>query len=89
MPTCRACPKEIIFLYHQEKGSTRSHKANPIEVDPHPEGNLILNREQGIYRIATPEEIQFAKEKGKNLYISHFAVCPNRARFKNRKEQTK
>lgn len=60
---------------------------NPIEAAPHKEGNLIISREQGLYRFATPEEIEYARTNGKNLYRSHFVGCKYAKSF--RKERKK
>lgn len=68
---CRKCPTMIQMLAHVETGNL-----NPIEAAPSPQGNLVINREKGIYRVATKGEIEEARAKKKNLYISHFSNCP-------------
>ncbi|HEX9959841.1 MAG TPA: hypothetical protein VGB00_02845 [Pyrinomonadaceae bacterium] len=67
---CQKCGREILWLKHFETG-----KSNPIEAEPAKDGNLVISREKGLYRLATPEEIDRAKIYKKNLYISHFAKC--------------
>jgi len=80
---CTSCKKEFIKFRHFETG-----KKNPIEVKPHSKGNLVLNWEKGIYRFATPEEIEQAKIHNKNLYISHFATCPDAKSFRADKKKS-
>jgi hypothetical protein len=71
---CRKCKKPIMWLKHYLSGGL-----NPVEIEPlnSPErkGNLVIDREKGIYRIATPAEVGRAVREKKNLYISHFATC--------------
>jgi hypothetical protein len=51
-------------------------RPNPIEVNPHEKGNLVIDRNKGLYRVATTTEIEVARRDKKNLYISHYATCP-------------
>ena len=79
MNNCRPCNKPLLWLrlFVKETGIT-SEKPNPIDSEPNAKGNLVLDRERGIYRFATDEE----KQSGRNLYISHFATCPNARSFR-------
>lgn len=79
MANCRSCGKEIVWLKHHE-----TEKVNPIERDPHPDGNIVPNFENGIYRMATGNEKEIAKYHGKNIYISHFSTCPDADTFRNK-----
>lgn len=85
---CRRCKEEIIWLKQLPNEKNPEPKANPIEARPHPDGNLVIDRAQGLYRIATDEEKRIAKETGKNLYISHFATCKFAKSF-SKKERAK
>lgn len=67
---CKTCGAEILWLKHHE-----TMKSNPIDAKPNVNGNLAISREKGLYRTATGNEIDMAKNDGKNLYISHFATC--------------
>lgn len=85
---CRAigCTVKIIFLFHSEKsGKIISTKANPVEFEPHENGNLVVDKDRGIYRMATLEEKELAKCENKKLYISHFATCKFRGQFRKEK----
>lgn len=71
---CRSCGKAVVFLKLKKKDGTVG-KNNPIEINPHRKGNLVISLEKGLYRFATKAEIELAQTKHKNLYISHFAYC--------------
>lgn len=73
---CSKCKKEILWLKAQPTEKNPEPKPNPIEAEPHINGNLVIHRELELYRFATPSEIETAKRDGKNLYISHYATCP-------------
>jgi len=62
-------------------------RPNPIEVKPHEKGNLVIDRNKGIYRFATKTEIEFARRENKNLYISHYSNCPFSKDFRNREKK--
>jgi hypothetical protein len=81
---CSKCGAEIMFLKMQPSKRTPEPKANPIETEPVPNGNLVVSRERGLYRIASRDEIKTAFEEGKNLYISHFARCPGGKEFRKK-----
>lgn len=77
---CQKCGKEILWLRHH-----RTEKSNPVEAAPAKDGNLVISREKGLYRLATPEEIERAELHNKNLYISHFAKCEFAESFRREK----
>ena len=79
MATCRSCGAEIVWLKHHETG-----KANPIDREPHANGNIVPNFSQGIYRMATGNELEMARLYGKKVYISHFVTCPNAAEHRGK-----
>jgi hypothetical protein len=79
---CEKCGKPLLMLNHVETG-----KPNPVERDPHANGNLAIHRERGLYRLATENDKEIAKNHNKNLYISHFANCPGAKDFRKQKEK--
>lgn len=82
---CRTCPATIYYLKKYDPATGQiSDKSNPIDATPHKDGNLIINREKGLYRFATANEKEVAKNDEKNLYISHFATCPDAATYKKK-----
>jgi hypothetical protein len=77
MSSCQSCKKPIIWLKNARTGSV-----NPIEAAPSPDGNLVIDRANARYRVATAAEKTLAAATGKNLYISHFATCPDAGNFR-------
>lgn len=81
---CRDCGAKILWLRKAEGNHVTGYvqspdaKPNPIDAVPVAGGNLVISRDRGLYRIATGNECQTARQTGKNLYISHFATCSRR-----------
>ncbi len=75
---CR-CNMPMIWLKHKTTG-----KANPIDLKPVANGNLLIDEERRLYRLATTDEIAKAKRIGKPLYISHFSTCPFAKEFRRK-----
>lgn len=73
--TCE-CGTQFVFRQHHESG-----KANPIEVDPVPDGNVAILAD-GKYRIIGKGE----GHEG-DRYRSHFAFCPSRTKFLKKKDR--
>jgi len=71
---CRSCHQRIWFV--------RSERGKPLPVDrePDPKGNLVLlGPDMGQAKVVTPGELPEMTR-----YMSHFATCPEAARFRNR-----
>lgn len=79
MANCKKCNAEILWLKHHE-----TEKPNPVDAVGTPHGNLVIDREREIYRMATGNEKEMAKNDGKKLYVSHFSTCPAAEEFRNR-----
>lgn len=82
MANCKKCNAEIIWL---KQHGVEDAKGNPIDAVGTPDGNLVINRELGVYRIATGNEKEIAKLNNKKLYVSHFSTCPNAEEFRGTK----
>ncbi len=79
MAKCSKCKAEIIWLKHYETGN-----ANLIDAVGTSDGNLVIDREKEIYRMATGNEKEIAKNNGKKLYVSHFSTCPQAEEFRTK-----
>lgn len=78
MANCKKCNAEILWLSHHE-----TENVNPIDAEGTPDGNLVIDREREIYRAATGNEKEMAKNNGKKLYVSHFATCKFAEEFRS------
>ncbi len=74
---CKDCEKEIVWMRSVPTDKNPKPRPAPIEMEPYPNGNLVVSWERKLYRFATPEEREIAKRENKNLYVNHFAHCPN------------
>lgn len=73
---CSACGGQTYMLRHERTG-----KFAPIDRDPSPLGNVIVN-EDGTYRLKTKDN---PAPEGAPLHTSHFATCPQASRFRRGK----
>jgi hypothetical protein len=86
MPTCRRCPAPIIFAQQNPTESNPSPSNNPLNAQPHPKGNLRLDRATMKYDVLTKDDLAAARAAGEELYLSHFVDCPARQQFKKKKK---
>lgn len=82
MPQCRSCPAPILFAWQQRRDGARP---NPLNANPHPQGNLRLDRATMQYEVLSGETLAAARSAGEELYVSHFAVCPARTLYREMK----
>jgi len=75
---CRKCGKETLWLRHKD-----TNKPAPIEAEASDNGNIFIKND--LYRIASPEETERAKQIGKPLYLNHFATCEFAKSFRKEK----
>lgn len=80
--TCRRCPAPIIFAKQNPTVSNPQPQNNPLNAQPHPNGNLRLDRTTMRYDVLTGDALKAAREKGEELYLSHFADCKYRQQFR-------
>jgi len=69
MAICNSCKAQIRWLI-----TTRGLKM-PVDVQPSLFGNLQID--EGIVSVLSDQEATIARRNGVNLYVSHFATCPN------------
>jgi hypothetical protein len=71
---CKACGAPIRFLE-----SPKTHKLNPIDVEPVASGNLRIDEEHGLYLFI----LDRAEVPETERYVSHFATCPRAGEFRH------
>lgn len=76
--TCRGCKAHVRWVVMAKTG-----KKNPLDPEPSDEGNVIVDLDTGQAETQTHEQAQLLREAGAALYISHFATCPERNRFRS------
>ena len=72
---CRRCPALIIFAQQNPTMRNPYPSNNPLNAEPHPKGNLRLDRQTMRYDVLTKAELRRAQAAGEDLYLSHFADC--------------
>ena len=72
MSTCRSCCKDIIW------SETASGKKIPIDPEPVPSGNIMLECHGALATVVAPRP-------DVKRHVSHFATCPNASSHRKRK----
>lgn len=87
MTKCEGCKAKITFRQQADyytglltPNATRNR--NPINVDPAPNGNILLHKDGVRYSIV-PADLR-DKYEGQ-LHVSHHATCPQAKRFGKKK----
>lgn len=82
MQKCRSCDAEIIWVKLEP-----TKNSSPINARPSTQGNIQLTK-LGIAKVLAPKDAAGKKLDGEQLYLSHFATCPQAAehRAKRRSE---
>lgn len=73
---CRSCGAPVIFLL-MNTGNTM-----PIDPGPVPNGNIVV--ELGVGRVLKKADAR--PPEGTALFRSHFATCPDAARFRHKRK---
>jgi hypothetical protein len=76
---CRSCRAPMRWV------SMTSGKRNPLDVEPHPNGNVLLvehtNDAGEVWRLGVvlhnPDLLDELRELNVPLYLSHFTTCPD------------
>jgi len=76
--TCRSCDAEIRWA------KTAAGKVIPIDAEPVPNGNIQLGYVGGymVAIVVNADDALAAQAAGEELYLSHFATCPNASRHR-------
>lgn len=73
----RGCSARIIWAL------SRKDVRMPIDVEPVPDGNVLLGWDAaGNVRATVLTKAMTARAFGRTLYVSHFATCPDAAYFR-------
>lgn len=87
---CNKCGAQIIFMRQKPTFKNPSPKNNPINRQPQPNGNLLVNFDTLTYQVIKKDDLEKRKrlvEAGAQvdpLYLSHFADCPFAQRFRKK-----
>lgn len=78
MSRCRSCGEPIRWV------KTVNDKSMPLDVEPHPEGNITV--EAGVAHVfaTTPPRV----DDRTPVYRSHFVTCPNATSHRNQRKDT-
>lgn len=77
--TCRSCGRPILWA--------KVHITEtpiPLDPNPRPDGNIILRPKRPYVEVATTTQIKEAKKNSTDLYVTHFATCPNAEKHRRR-----
>ena len=79
--SCRSCGEKIMFV------ETKSGNVMPVNFKPDPTGSLVMREEEGrrVVQGVTPipnGQLSLLEER---RYKSHFATCPDRDVWRNRR----
>jgi hypothetical protein len=70
---CGSCGKPVHFLTN-----LRTFKLAPIEAEPSPIGNCVVDLTRGTYGVLGPAECRNLREREPEtpLFLNHFSTCP-------------
>lgn len=79
------CPAFVMFAKQNPTQSNPRPHPNPLDTKPDREkGNLRLDLRTMTYDVLTGEDLTAARERGEDLYLSHFVTCEFRKRFRKK-----
>jgi hypothetical protein len=80
---CRACQAEIVFA-QTNRTSKGQPVMMPVDAEPSPIGNVMLELKSGKYYAGTLKKNQAAgaRDNGVSLHTAHFATCSQAERFR-------
>jgi hypothetical protein len=74
---CRSCGAEIRWA------RMSSGRAMPLDLEPSPAGTVALVDDEHAETLSR-DAAELEREAGRELYVSHFATCPNSAQHRRR-----
>jgi hypothetical protein len=79
--TCRSCQAPVMWLENVATG-----KPAPIDIEPTPDGNIVI-LDEGRYNVLARSERAEAAAEGYPLHTNHFATCAQAASWRGRRPQ--
>lgn len=76
---CRSCGAGIRW-----GAVAASGKNMPLDVEPHPDGNVRIARDGFLLEVLGGVALPAARARGDELYRSHFATCPDAGAHRRR-----
>ena len=73
---CKSCGATIFFI------KTKTGKSMPVDAEPSPTGNIRLTETGG--EVLGKKAAEEARLNGTPLYLSHYATCPDAAKYRKR-----
>lgn len=73
---CRDCGAEMLWAKWKDSG-----KGIPLDAEPTAKGDLVLH-DDGTVEKLKGLELDAARERGDELFLTHFATCPNADSFR-------
>jgi hypothetical protein len=79
--SCRSCNGAVIWTTNVQTG-----KRMPVNPTPRLGGNVVLTtgNDGPEARVLPPSEAKEREARGMELYVSHFATCPNATSWRRR-----
>jgi hypothetical protein len=69
---CRDCKAPVMFAKHKVTG-----RANRFDINPHENGNALLDRQRMRYEFLAGDDLRRAQEQKVPLFICYAATCSN------------
>lgn len=76
---CKGCGKELYYLRHVN--AKPGGRPAPIEVEPSPNGNVLIDLEAGTWAVVS--RTQRETHAPGTLHLNHYANCPNPPPYTN------
>lgn len=77
---CGSCKAPILWLHHTVTGRNA-----PIDRDPSPEGNIVIDLDEGTYRVLDRLALADARATYTPVYTLHFVTCPDAEKHRGRR----
>lgn len=76
MASCRSCGASVVWV------ETEHQKAMPIDAEPSPKGNLVLEPVDASKPSLRTVHVQRGSDAAGPRYLSHFSTCPQARKWR-------